>query len=161
MTDRMPLCLAALLVISSVTCLPSSSQTDGMRPTIEGTWAGTLSVQNAAFPLAVTFEYVDGEIRGDVDIIASLSPDIEVADIRVDAASVSFSVLLSGGSLRFEGVASQTDLTGVATYSRDAEVRGNFSLTSVPFESLPAWARGGNTWTWPDNHRPGMRALSV
>ncbi len=62
---------------------------------------------------------------------------------------------LSGGeSLRFEGRVSQTDLSGEAVYTGDTGIRGTFSLKAVPFESLPAWARGGETWDWPDNHRP-------
>jgi CubicO group peptidase (beta-lactamase class C family) len=122
---------------------------------VEKTWIGTLEVQNVGFPFAVTFDHTGGDLHADMDIIASLSPDIEVADIRVDGELVSFSLPLSGGeSLRFEGRVSQTYLTGEAVYSGDREVRGSFSLRATPYESLPAWARGGDTWNWPDNHRP-------
>jgi len=115
---------------------------------------GALEAQQVEFPFAVTFERTDGELRGDMDIIASLSPDIEVADIRGDGGSVSFSLPLPGGeSLRFEGRISQTFLDGEAVYSKDGKVRGTFSLRAVPLESLPVWARGGDTWDWPDNHR--------
>ena len=78
--DRLALLLVALLVSGGALFSPSSSQTNSPMQ-LEGTWIGTLEVQNVEYPFAVTFERVDGEFRGDMDIIASLSPDIEVDDI--------------------------------------------------------------------------------
>ncbi|NNE35109.1 MAG: serine hydrolase, partial [Rhodothermales bacterium] len=146
--------LVALLVSGNLSSAASSPETDRTTPGVEGTWMGILETQQVEFPFAVTFERTDGRLRGDMDIIASLSPDVEVTDIRVDSGSVSFSLPLSGGeSLRFEGRVSQTSLNGNAVYSRDEKIHGTFSLSAVPFESLPVWARGGNTWDWPDNRR--------
>lgn len=155
MKDRVALLLVALLVSISALCASSSSQTDRMMPLVEGTWMGTLEVQHVEFPFAITFERMGSDLRGDMDIIASLSPDIQVVDIQGDSGLVSFSLPLSGGeSVRFEGRVSQTYLTGEAVYLENTEVRGSFSLKAVPFETLPAWARKGDTWNWPDNHRP-------
>lgn len=147
--------LFALLVSGNSQHTSSSSQAGRPVPLVEGTWMGTLEVQDVGYQFAVTFDGTGDDLRGDMDIIASLSPDIEVADIRVDGGSVSFSLPLSGGeSLRFEGHVSQTYFTGEAVYSGDKEVHGSFSLRAVPFETLPTWARGGDTWKWPDNRRP-------
>jgi CubicO group peptidase (beta-lactamase class C family) len=115
---------------------------------------GTLEARQVQYPFAVTFERTDGELRGEMDILASLSPDIEIADPRVDGGSVSFSLPLSGGeSLRFEGRLSRGSLAGETVSAKDGKVRGTFSLRAVPIESLPAWARGGEPWDWPDNQR--------
>lgn len=147
--------LVALLIGINAQCSFSSSQTNRPVPSVKGTWMGTLEVQRVEFPFAVTFDQTGDDLRGDMDILSSLSPDIEVADIRVDGGTVSFSLPFSRGeSLRFEGHVSQALLAGEAVYSGDTEVRGSFSLRAVPSESLPAWARGGDTWTWPDSHRP-------
>lgn len=150
--------IAALLVVLLVGIhAPISSASPPIDPPVasaEGTWMGTLEAQGVGFPFAVTFGRVGGSLRGDMDILASLSPDIELADIRVNGESISFSLPLSSGeSLSFDGRVSELSLIGQASYSGDGTVRGRFTLRSMPFDSLPAWARGGDPWTWPDTAR--------
>jgi CubicO group peptidase (beta-lactamase class C family) len=151
---RVALFLVALLVSCNKQPRVASHQTGHLMPLVEGTWAGTLEVQNVEYPFAVTFDHTGGNLRGEMDIIASLSPDIELTNVRTDSGLISFSLPLSGReSLLFEGRVSETHLSGTAAFSGDPEFRGTFTLSAVPFDSLPAWARGGDAWNWPDNNR--------
>mgnify|MGYP006896061428 CR=1 FL=1 len=49
----------------------------------------------------------------------------------------------------FEGRVSEGSLSGEAIYSGNPEVLASFDLSSATVDSLPAWARGGETWRWP------------
>lgn len=154
MKDKVALILVALLVGSIAQSPGSSSQIYSHGTSVEGTWMGTLEAQNARYPFAVTFEHSGNDLRGDMDIIASLSPDIEITDVRIDGDMVSFSLPLTGGeSLDFEGRKSNTSMSGEAVYTGDGRTHGSFSLMAEPYESLPVWARGGDTWDWPENQR--------
>jgi CubicO group peptidase (beta-lactamase class C family) len=90
-----------------------------------------------------------------MDIIASMSPDIELLDIGLGDSTIAFSLPLSRGEhVRFEGRVTPDSLIGEAVYQGRAEVRGVFKLTPVLLESLPGWARGEGTLDWPGTDRP-------
>lgn len=154
MRTRIPSLFMALLVCFATLNPTRCARADDGAMSLERTWVGALEAQGAEFPMALTFEKTQGELSAELDIIASLSPTIEVTDLRVTADTLQFSLPLSSGqSIDFSGVATPIQFDGTVTSSESADVLGHVTLQKSTFESLPAWARGEHTWSWPDPHR--------